>query len=358
MVGITTNFANPVQHATETLKAIENALAADNCGQFRQNLRDLLPKMEDAYRGQEDKYRNHQGASGIGNECNREIQLKWRWVAAPKFDPRLLRLFNRGHLEEARFLSMLMCIPGVQLWYETPEGGQIKWNDYGGHYGSALDGVAVGIPDVPQGAPCYTEFKTASDSKFNKFVKDGCRVENFTYYVQCQQCMHYMNLPYTLFMVVNKNTDELYAEIISYDKEIAEKYSKRAGDIIFAEKALPRISDKITFWKCRWCDVKQVCHGKEIPDVNCRTCCHWAPEQNGTYSCRRGNDNVHNKQLAMAGCAEHVFDPSLLPSFDHVGGSTEDNYTILRTRSGRDFKQGPGFITSYELVELGTKYEA
>ena len=358
MVTINTQLVRKVHKAELTLKAIHDALDADKCGQFRQNLKMLLPKMEDAYRGEEKKFRSHQGASGIGSECDREVQLKWLWTSTSEFDPRILRLFNRGHLEEARFLSMLMCIPGVNLWYETEDGGQFKFNDHGGHYGSALDGVATGVPDIPGGAACYTEFKTASDSKFNAFVKKGCRAENFTYYVQNQQCMKYMKLRYTLFMVVNKNTDEVYAEILYYDEEVADKYSERAKGIIFATEALPRISDKATFFKCRWCDVKAVCHGKEIPEVNCRTCCHWSPRPEGGYSCVRGNDTVNNADACMSGCAEHVFNPTLLPSYHHIGGSNEENYIEFRTKSGRDFKQGPGYITSLELKELGVKYEA
>lgn len=348
----------PVQKAEKTLEAIETALAADNCGQFRQNLRHLFPKMEDAYRGEEKKFRRHQGASGIGRNCKREVQLQWLWVAAPSFPPRLLRLFNRGHLEEARFLSMLMCIPNVQLWYETPEGGQIKWQDYGGHYGSALDGVAVGIPDVPQGAPCYTEFKTASDKKFNSFVKDGCRKTEMTYYVQCQQCMHYMNLPYTLFMVVNKNTDELYAEILTYDNHNAEKYRKVAGDVIFATDLLPRVSNKSTYFACRWCDVKNICHGKEVPEINCRTCCHWGVRPEGGYSCARNHPTVHDAVASLSGCDSHVFNPKLLPSYSVLDANAGENWISYRTRSGRDFKQGPRHITSHQLKELGVKYEA
>lgn len=357
MVSIANKLPKPVQLAEKTLTAIEEALAADNCGQYRQQLRHLLPKMEDAYRGEEKPYRNHQGASGIGDECARKVQLRWRWVQIPTFPPRVLRLFNRGHLEEARFLSLLMCIPNVQLWYETETGGQIKWSTHAGHYGSALDGVAVGLPDVPNGAPTYTEFKTANNKGFQGFVKDGCRMHNMTYFVQTQQCMKYMNLQYTLFMVVNKETDELYAEIIEYDAEIADKYSGRAENIIYTTEALPRLSNMATFWKCRFCDVKEVCHGKTLPEINCRTCCHWSASREGGYTCERGRHTTVNSDTSHTGCKEHVYDPTLLPSFEFLGGNEQENYTVLRTKGGFEFKQGPDHITSIELKSFGAKYE-
>ena len=335
--------------ATKTLEAIKQSLESDNCGKFRQQLAELLPKMEDAYRGQESKYRSHQGASSIGEDCARKLQLKWRWVNHSTFDERMLRLFNRGHLEEARFLSMLMCIPEAKLWYETEDGGQFKFSDYAGHYGSALDGVLEGCPDL-NGEPCYTEFKTASDKKFKEFAAKGCREVEYKYFVQCQQCMLYFNLPFTLFMVVNKNTDELHAEIIEFDQSVAMQYKERASQIIFTTDPLATISNNPTFWKCRFCDVKGVCHGKEIPDVNCRTCAHWTAEETGGYSCARGHTElVNDKSRNCDGCAEHVFDPTLLVKYDFMGGNAEGNYTVLRDRKGNEFKQGPNHVKSSEL---------
>lgn len=335
--------------AVKTLALIEQTLSADNCGKFRQWLKHLLPQMDDAYRGEEDPFRNHQGASGIGDDCPRAVQLSWKWVQPSKFPERVLRLFNRGHLEEARFLAILKCLPGIALWYVTDEGGQYKFSDFGGHYGSALDSIIQGVPDVPAGAACYGEFKTASEKKFNEFVKKGCRAANQKYFIQCQQCMHYYKLPFTLFMVVNKNTDELHAEIIPYEEAVALQYKERAHDVIFSTEPLPRVSNIETFFGCKFCDYRGVCHGKQAPAINCRTCAHWSPLPEGGYSCARGNTACHEKATAMRGCGDHVYDPTLLTSLDMVGGSMEENYVELRTRGGYIFKQGPNHMTSEEL---------
>lgn len=339
-----------VQLAEKTLKAISDALNADKCGQFRKNLQVLLPKMEDAYRGTESKFRSHQGASGIGVDCPRQVQLRWKWVAQASFDERMLRLFNRGHLEEARFLAMLMCIPNVQLWYETDEGGQFKFSDFGGHYGSALDGIMVNCPDLEPGVPCYTEFKTAGSKAFAKIKANGCQAEKHEHYVQMNQCMEYYQLPYSLYMVVNKDTDELYAEIIAYDADNAATYKQRAEQVIFTTEALTRISNQVTFWKCKFCDVKSVCHGNKAPEINCRTCIHWSAKREGGYSCNRGhNEIVSDKTACFDGCGDHVYDPTLLPRFSFMGGNHESNYAVYRTRDGKEFKQGPDHITSQQI---------
>lgn len=340
--------------ANKTLQAIEDALNGDKCGQFRQNLAWLLPKMEDAYRGTEKPYRKHLGASGIGAECSREIQLKWRWTSVPTFEERMLRLFNRGHLEEARFLAMLLCVPGLQLWFETEDGGQYKWSDHAGHYGSALDGIALGVPDLEPNTPAYTEFKTAGSKSFAKIKKNGVRAEKWEHFVQMQQCMKYYKLPASLYMVVNKDNDELYAEIINYEPHYADQYSRRAKEIIYTTDTLPRISNNKTFYKCRFCDKKAICHGDVIPDINCRTCAHWSAETDGGFSCARSNTEVHSDE-SFNGCPEHVYDPTLIPALSYIGGNSEQNYAEYATRDGELIKQGPAFMGSLEFKERFTK---
>lgn len=336
-----------------TLAAIDTAIAADGGNAFRANLQRLLPLMDDAYRQGDGGFRRHLGASLIGRDCARELQLKWRWATKKAIPPRLQRLFNRGHLEEARFLAMLELIPGVKIYSVTDDGGQYKWSDFGGHYGSALDGVATGIPDIPNGEPCYAEFKTSADKGFNETVKKGCMEAHYEHYVQMQQCMKYYGFKWSLYLMVNKNNDELHAEVIAYDPAIAERYSRRAGEIIFTTDALPRISNIDTYFKCKFCDERPVCHGTELPLVTCRSCAHWTPLPNGSFDCARNNEEVRTRPEAA--CTEHVYDPTLLPAYSYMGGSAEENYTVLRTRDGQEFKQGPNHLTSFDMFKGNAK---
>lgn len=335
--------------ATKTLEAIDNAIIADGGNAFRANLQKFLPTMDDAYRQGDGGFRRHLGASLIGRDCSRELQLKWRWATKKQIPPRIQRLFNRGHLEEARFLSLLNLIPGVKLYSVTEDGGQYKWSDFGGHYGSALDGVATGIPDIPEGQPCYTEFKTASDKSFNETVKKGCRDAHFEHYVQMQQCMKYYQLNYALYVMVNKNNDDLYAEVLVFDKDTADRYSRRAKEIIFTTDALPRISNIETYFQCKMCEEREVCHGKSAPLVTCRSCTHWSAEANGTFSCAMNNNEV--RDCPEQACQEHVYDPTLLPAYSFMGGDANANYSVLRRRDGVEFKQGPEHVTSLQLFK-------
>ncbi|AUR88744.1 exonuclease [Vibrio phage 2.117.O._10N.261.45.E9] len=297
--------------ATKLLETIDQAIASDKGAQFRINLKTLLPKMEDAYRGAEDKYRSHLGASQIGRSCPRELAYNFRWAGESTFPPRILRLFNRGHLEEARFLAMLQLVPGLDLWYETSEGGQFRLSDFGGHFGSALDGIVRNIPDLPMGVPAYSEFKTMGNSQFNKLTKSGMEASKPEHYAQCQMCMHYMKLPYTLYMVVNKDNDQLYAEIIPYNEAVANNYRTRAESIIFMSQLPQRISSTPTWYECKNCTHVKVCYNERQPDPNCRTCQHSKPNESGGWTCKKGDPAIGDKKTAMEGCGlyrlSHLF---------------------------------------------------
>ena len=54
--------------------------------------------------GESETPRRYRGISSIGHECDRFLWLNFRGVVIPKFEPRMYRLFNRGHREENVFI--------------------------------------------------------------------------------------------------------------------------------------------------------------------------------------------------------------------------------------------------------------
>lgn len=75
--------------------------------------RELLLKIDgkieaEQVAGQSDnKPRFYCGASAIGKECARERWYDLRWASKRFFEGRMLRLFDRGHIEEQRILAWL-----------------------------------------------------------------------------------------------------------------------------------------------------------------------------------------------------------------------------------------------------------
>ena len=54
--------------------------------------------------------RPHLGASLLGHSCDRWLWLSFKWAVQPTFNGRILRLFRRGHNEEATIISDLRAI--------------------------------------------------------------------------------------------------------------------------------------------------------------------------------------------------------------------------------------------------------
>lgn len=290
-----------INKASKTLAAIENAIRADQGASYRQHLQQVLPHIGDAYRGHDEPFRTHLGASVIGGECGRAIWYGFHWATKPEFGGRILRLFNRGHLEEGRFIAALLTI-GVQIFQQDEHGKQFRISDVGGHFGGSGDGVAVGIPDLPQGTPCLLEFKTHNDKSFKKLATDGVRAAKFEHYVQMNVYMRKMGLPVALYGAVNKNDDDFYMEIVTLDTATADQFIDRARTVIMMRTAPAKVNNSPGWFACSWCDHKPVCHLGAAPARNCRTCTHAEAREDGQWHCTHavagnvGGSSVITKQ--------------------------------------------------------------
>lgn len=295
-----------VHRATKTLSAIARTIEADQGAKFRQFLGKVLPHIGDAYRGDDAPFRSHLGASVLGHECGREIWYGFHWATVPHFDGRILRLFNRGHLEEGRFIAMLLAI-GVQVWQQDANGKQFRISDVGGHFGGSGDGVAQGIPDLPADVPTLLEFKTHNDNSFKELVAKGVRAAKFEHYVQMQTYMRKMGLTVALYMGVNKNNDELWAELVYLEPAFADQFIDRARVIILAKEPPTKIGKTAGWFGCKFCDHKAVCHLGGAPARNCRTCRHSVAKEDGNWYCTNPGADPEplSKELQLVGCSAY-----------------------------------------------------
>lgn len=218
--------------------------------------------------------RDHLGASVVGHPCNRYLWYTFRWAANPKFNGRLLRLFDTGNREEARLVADLLNI-GVKVLDKDPETGRQIRVSVGDYFGGSLDGMAQG---VPQGGDKWhvVEFKTHSDTSFKALKKKGVAESKPRHYIQMAIYMHLTGVERALYVARNKNTDELYTERIKADPALAQAQIDRALRVIESRKPPGRISDNPAHWECKWCPFFGVCHQGEAMEKSCRTCKHWA----------------------------------------------------------------------------------
>jgi hypothetical protein len=291
--------------ATRTVARIDEMVKADQGSAFRGWLGKVIGHIGDAYRTGTEGHRSHMGASLIGSECARAIWYNFRWATKSNFDGRLLRLFNRGHLEEARFIAMLLMI-GCDIYQQDENGNQFRISHAEGHFGGSGDGVAVGIPDRAPGTAALTEFKTHNDKSFSELKAKGVRDAKFEHYVQMNVYMRKMGIAVALYLAVNKNNDELYGEIIPLDSAVADQFLDRGEKIVWMTEPPNKINESPGFFKCRWCDHRPVCHLSAAPDTNCRTCRFADPAPGGVWQC--SNDvcpGPIDKVTQLKGCSHY-----------------------------------------------------
>lgn len=279
--------------ATKTLKALEEGLKKDQGAKYRGILKTVILDIPDAYNDSEFALRGHLGASIIGDKCSRKLWYGFRWVIGKsKHSGRLLRLFNRGHLEEPRFIALLLMI-GVKISQVDENGKQFRIKHAWDHFGGSSDGIGYGIPDLPN-EYVLLEFKTANDKKFKELISKGVFEWNQTYYIQCQIYMYKMGLKRTLFMCVNKNNDELHAEIIELDVNVAEINLAKSQRIISTIEPPDKLRPSVNWFECKFCDYNKVCHNNESYEKTCRTCKNAVICTGGIWFC-----NLHKKNLNL-----------------------------------------------------------
>lgn len=252
--------------------------------------------------------RYHLGASQLGNECERATWLSYRWFAKEKFEGRMLRLFETGQLAEARFISDLEAI-GVKvkaLHVDTQL--QYRVTALGGHFGGSMDGIATGIdPDDPE-KEYVLEFKTHNERSFAELKKHGVDKAKRQHFVQMQIYMGLSEIHQALYLAVNKNTDELYEEIVLFNKEMFDLLMQKARRIITAADAPVRIHESPSFFKCKMCSMAQVCRSQDVASTqlerNCRTCIHSEPAGTGLWQCNKIQTLLSEEQQ-RAGCEQH-----------------------------------------------------
>lgn len=270
-----------------------------------------------AYENKREPARGHLGGSLIGRECERELWYSFRWVLDPAHSGRVLRLFERGQLEERTFEDNLRAA-GVDVQTLDPTTGkQFRVSAVGGHFAGSLDGRAVGILEAPK-TEHVLEFKTHGEKSFKDLTRNGVEKSKPEHYAQMQVYMHLSNLTRAFYLAVNKNTDELYSERIKLDKYFAGSMIDKATSIITADEPPKQISTDPTWFKCKFCDYSDVCHKQAAVNKNCRTCRHATPILNGNadWSCANNDNDVIPFDFQRTGCDQYDRHPSLKTEAD------------------------------------------
>jgi hypothetical protein len=290
---------------------------------------------------QERDYRNHLGASVIGDPCDRALWYGFRWATLMTFSGRMLRLFETGQLAEPRFVENLKSI-GVEVHDTDESGRQFTVRDDTGHFGGSMDGCALGIPEAPK-TWHVCEFKTHNAKSFATLVKHGVEQAKPRHYAQMQIYMHLSGMDRALYLAVNKDTDELHAERVRLDVEFAIRMVARARRIVCADRPPSKISNDPAWHECRFCDHRAVCHEGATPPPHCRSCLHATPIEGGAWACAIGQ--LLTPEAQRAGCPKHLYIPDFIPGEQIDAGQHGDGsgFVTYRLRDGTEWTDGVPF---------------
>ena len=267
-------------------------------------------------------------AGNIGWECDRQIWLAFRRASVPEFiDWRKRRIFERGNIEEERLLDLLRLI-GCEV-----TGQQERVRAAGGHLRGKIDGRAYGLPEAPK-TEHLIECKSSKDDKFQELKKKGVKVAQPHHYATFQFYMHRLGLTRVMYMCTGKNDEDLHLERVEYDAEFAIQAVARIERIINMPTPPSRLCSKRDDFRGRFCRQAEVCWGEIMPRAHCRTCIHATPLMDGNagWDCARWSKPISLAEQD-AGCPAQLFIPELLPAYEQIDVSEENETITYRHRT-------------------------
>ena len=218
--------------------------------------------------------RDYLGASRLGVACERALQYEYAHTpvdAGRDFSGRSLRIFEVGHTLEDLAVRWLR-LAGFDLYTRKAQGGQFGFSVAGGRIRGHVDGILNGGPaDLGLGYPAIWEFKTMNDKSWRDTVKHGVAQSKPVYAAQVAVYQAYMEASVpgvsanpALFTAINKDTQEIWFELLPFDGGLAQRMSDRAVRVITATHAgevLPRHAMTPTHQECKFCAWQDRCWG-------------------------------------------------------------------------------------------------
>ena len=216
--------------------------------------------------------REYLGASRMGVACDRALQ--YEYLNSPKdhdkgFSGRTLRIFEIGHTLEEMTREWLRQIGFCIVTHKNgnPIGFSAAQDRMKGH----VDGVILDAPpELGISVPALWECKTMNAKNWKQTVEKGVGIAKPEYGVQMALYQAYvpgLAENSALFTAVNKDTSELYHELVPFDAALAQKSSDRAVNLLRATEAgetLPRISRDPYSFHCQYCNWRQTCWGENL----------------------------------------------------------------------------------------------
>jgi hypothetical protein len=227
--------------------------------------------------------RKYLGASRLGVPCSRSLQYEYLKAINGDIkitdDTTAFRNFELGHLFERLMIDWLKR-SGFELVTHDKYGKQLGFKVAGGKIAGHIDGIITNVPaDIKElnrenknlniRCPMLWETKSMNNKSWNDTARKGLVLSKPVYAAQIALYQAYMEKTRTgisknpcLFTAINKDTSEIYAELIPFDGELAQRMSDKAVNIIKATEAgeiLPRAFSSKEVFDCKICNYRAKC---------------------------------------------------------------------------------------------------
>lgn len=245
--------------------------------------------------------RPHLGASQLGHACSRYLVYSFYWAYKKQIPGKLNRIFRLGDKIEDLIIDALESI-GIKHY-----GGQDRILFGHDHGGGSVDGILSNVPDF-EGEELLFEAKSMNHNNYLEVKRKGVQESKPVYYSQMQMYMGEMDLRFGLFAAMDKNTSDLYVEFVPYDEDHHMELKMKADDILSAThiNEFPKIGSNPSWFQCKFCDAKDVCHGGGVIEKNCRTCQHSLMLPEGMWECLYQPCELNDEEQAR-GCSHHQY---------------------------------------------------
>lgn len=203
--------------------------------------------------------REYLGASSLGHDCLRKIQLDWRRPVS--HEARTLRIFERGNWWE-RYCVDLLTAAGFRI---VRSGDRIAFSQLDHRFRGHGDGLIIAGPEVEGVAyPCLWECKGLGAKGWARLQKDGLGKTYPAYADQVALYQAYFDLTENpaVFTACNMDTMEILHLLVPFDAARAQAASDRAVAIITADahgEVLPRVGANAEDWRCKMCGHRAEC---------------------------------------------------------------------------------------------------
>jgi hypothetical protein len=213
--------------------------------------------------------RSYLGASAIGDACERKLWYSIRPdVPRQPFNAASLKRFADGHHGELVMAERLRLVRGVELWtVDEHTGGQIGGVLFDGRFQWHVDGVIRGLLQAPA-TPHIWEHKQVGQKKFDEFKKlkrqygekATLQVWDDVYYAQGIEYMELLDLDRHYLTVSTPGGRDFDSCRTEANPTMARSLIGKAKRILDAKEPPARLSDRPEYFKCKWCDYREVCH--------------------------------------------------------------------------------------------------